>query len=638
MMFIDRDFIEDSESSDSFEGEEGQQDQFENPNKKFQPAELDHDFEPEHSADYFQPQQHQQAKDVYRPPAQPVQSYRPAEPVRDYYSPPAPQSYQPDPPRSYYQPEPARDYYQPPTPPRVQTPPRTSYEVKPLKKAENEKVGFMRAEDPEPKPTTASARPGSSSAAMRQRMLEQQRNQYLNKKETMQVTSSGTSSLMARMAEAEPQSTVKEFRSRNQPFASHIYEPSGGFKPEPSLAPVKAEKTHFQIQEIEEVLLDESKATKHSASKTVQSMQKPPEPIQEPPLTPRQELKPTVITEEPPPAVQPKLQPVQAQAPVELPPPPKPAPVEPAPQVTRAPPEEDKRPPSHRPEQQADPDPPRPVARRPVVNVQQILAEAMHDMHSFVTRPLPRDVNLQCTIRRERGGFNRLYPKYFLFTSDTRAFLLAGKKRPGNKTSNYLISMNEKELKTKSPAYLGKVRSNFMGTEFMIYDKGLNPKKRQATMETFREELGVVMYQSNLLGAKGPRKMRVLLPAVNAEGERFRWKPSNVSDRQKDAGMSSKFKGGDLTGMFDFFNKPPKWNEREGYADVQAFVLNFNGRVDKASVKNFQLIDNEDENRIYLQFGRVGDNEFTLDYQWPFSPMQAFAVALSSFDNKLACE
>lgn len=71
---------------------------------------------------------------------------------------------------------------------------------------------------------------------------------------------------------------------------------------------------------------------------------------------------------------------------------------------------------------------------------------------------------------------------------------------------------------------------------------------------------------------------------------------------------------------------------------MQAFVLNFNGRVDKASVKNFQLIDNEDETRIYLQFGRVGDQEFTLDFQWPFSPLQAFAVALSSFDNKLACE
>jgi len=45
-----------------------------------------------------------------------------------------------------------------------------------------------------------------------------------------------------------------------------------------------------------------------------------------------------------------------------------------------------------------------------------------------------------------------------------------------------------------------------------------------------------------------------------------------------------------------FFNKPPKWNEckylkllSDSYfvTEVQAFVLNFNGRVDKASVKNF---------------------------------------------------
>ena len=64
-----------------------------------------------------------------------------------------------------------------------------------------------------------------------------------------------------------------------------------------------------------------------------------------------------------------------------------------------------------------------------------------------------------------------------------------------------------------------------------------------------------------------------------------------------------------------FFNKPPKWNECKYLThcltcyvpiEVQAFVLNFNGRVDKASVKNFQLIDEYDDNHIYMQFGRVG--------------------------------
>lgn len=115
-------------------------------------------------------------------------------------------------------------------------------------------------------------------------------------------------------------------------------------------------------------------------------------------------------------------------------------------------------------------------------------------------------------------------------------------------------------------------------------------------------------------------------------------------------------------------------------------MLNFNGRVTMASVKNFQLIDPDDQEAIILQvgvdsigsrtlcsdensceglsrhawtrlrtiaipivsnsiqlcmciqFGRVGKDEFTMDMQWPISPFQAFAVTLSSFDSKIACD
>lgn len=41
---------------------------------------------------------------------------------------------------------------------------------------------------------------------------------------------------------------------------------------------------------------------------------------------------------------------------------------------------------------------------------------------------------------------------------------------------------------------------------------------------------------------------------------------------------------------------------------------------------------------IVLQFGRVADDAFTLDYNYPLCAVQAFAIALSSFDGKLACE
>ena len=57
-----------------------------------------------------------------------------------------------------------------------------------------------------------------------------------------------------------------------------------------------------------------------------------------------------------------------------------------------------------------------------------------------------------------------------------------------------------------------------------------------------------------------------------------------------------------------------------------------------ASVKNFQLVDPEEQNVVILQFGRVGKDEFTMDLQWPMSPLQAFAITMSSFDSKFACD
>lgn len=41
---------------------------------------------------------------------------------------------------------------------------------------------------------------------------------------------------------------------------------------------------------------------------------------------------------------------------------------------------------------------------------------------------------------------------------------------------------------------------------------------------------------------------------------------------------------------------------------------------------------------IVMQFGRIADDIFTLDYNYPMCATQAFAIALSSFDGKIACE
>mmetsp|Transcript_23970 Transcript_23970/g.42250 ORF Transcript_23970/g.42250 Transcript_23970/m.42250 type:complete len:561 (-) Transcript_23970:103-1785(-) len=93
-------------------------------------------------------------------------------------------------------------------------------------------------------------------------------------------------------------------------------------------------------------------------------------------------------------------------------------------------------------------------------------------------------------------------------------------------------------------------------------------------------------------------------------------------------------------------NKTPYW-----LPAINAFSLDFGGRVTLPSNKNFQLImntedkstptTNEGAGPVSLQFGKIAESDdlevFTLDVAFPLSPVQAFGVALSACDRKFLC-
>ena len=70
-----------------------------------------------------------------------------------------------------------------------------------------------------------------------------------------------------------------------------------------------------------------------------------------------------------------------------------------------------------------------------------------------------------------------MFPKYTLSLSNGNKYLLTGKKRGMNSTSNYMITIETKKFEKDTKGYLGKVRSNFLGTEFYLFDGKENPKK-----------------------------------------------------------------------------------------------------------------------------------------------------------------
>ncbi|KAJ8383186.1 hypothetical protein SKAU_G00039640 [Synaphobranchus kaupii] len=119
--------------------------------------------------------------------------------------------------------------------------------------------------------------------------------------------------------------------------------------------------------------------------------------------------------------------------------------------------------------------------------------------------------------------------------------------------------------------------------------------------------------QSSKKGWKTKRNLRAA-----SELEEFKCRKAN---EKEDRGLGSQ------GFVYVMANKQPLWNEA-----TQVYQLDFGGRVTQESAKNFQI---ELEGRQVMQFGRIDGNAYILDFQYPFSAVQAFAVALANVTQRL---
>ncbi|XP_022221688.2 protein king tubby [Drosophila obscura] len=254
--------------------------------------------------------------------------------------------------------------------------------------------------------------------------------------------------------------------------------------------------------------------------------------------------------------------------------------------------------------------------------------DVIGNIDQFVMQPAPQGVLYKCRITRDRKGMDRgLFPIYYLHLErdyGKKIFLLGGRKRKKSKTSNYIVSCDPTDLSRSADGFCGKLRSNVFGTSFTVFDSG-----NKDSADSPRLDLAVIIYDTNILGFKGPRNMTVILPGMTEDDQRV--KISSADPKQ--TGILDLYKMKNMDNIVELHNKTPVWND-----ETQSYVLNFHGRVTQASVKNFQLVHDSDPEYIVMQFGRTSEDVFTMDYRYPLCAMQAFSIALSSFDGKIACE
>ncbi|KAJ0395451.1 hypothetical protein P43SY_007776 [Pythium insidiosum] len=291
----------------------------------------------------------------------------------------------------------------------------------------------------------------------------------------------------------------------------------------------------------------------------------------------------------------------------------------------------------------------------------------------FVRRPLEcgRGHIVKCFI--ERNEQSKLSPVYTLLLEVTnvsgRPIMYARKKPTSRITSHYVISLNKEDLflprMMRSHQYIGKLRSSTSMMEYCLYDQGDNPEDLDSDCEiddeirkNIRAELAVIRYHNSK--KPYPRKIEVAIPSIVENGSAYLdWRPMSRDQMMEEHMRAITTAGGQNvldTHNFIFMHK-----RETKYDPLSSCIVDFRSRATCTSVKNFQLVHSEPTNDAFkdkyrklhadfvyedqgtvslpqefvlLQLGKVGKHCFNMDFQYPLSMLQAFAIALSRFDTK----
>ncbi|CAA0833861.1 Tubby-like F-box protein 2 [Striga hermonthica] len=282
-------------------------------------------------------------------------------------------------------------------------------------------------------------------------------------------------------------------------------------------------------------------------------------------------------------------------------------------------------------------------------------------------QPGPRNAPIQCFIKRDRATSTyRLYFGLVPSEDENDKLLLAAKRIRRPTSTDFIISLVADDFSRASNTFVGKLRSNFLGTKFTIYDsqppnadsaaafrqsRRFSASQVSPRLPAYNYAVATVCYELNVLRTRGPRRMRCTMHSIPTSSVlaggtaptpmSFPHPPRPAS--LPPAGSSKRAeKDGSDSAELVLRNKAPRWHEQ-----LQCWCLNFKGRVTVASVKNFQLVAAVDpaadvpageQEKVILQFGKIGKDMFTMDYRYPLSAFQAFSICLSSFDTKPACE
>ncbi|XP_037391471.1 trichohyalin-like [Pygocentrus nattereri] len=182
---------------------------------------------------------------------------------------------------------------------------------------------------------------------------------------------------------------------------------------------------------------------------------------------------------------------------------------------------------------------------------------------------------VQCCVQRDRT--DKSCPTYRMFQElegGKKQLLLVARRMKKDNTSSYVITDGESD---EDHNVVGRLRFNRQRTQFTLSDSGRNPTKSSGALqeESSTQELLALSYES-LFGFMKSQQMTAVIPSPDRNSQRVSFVEGSLLKQIK-----RKNQGPNLIKLN---TKEPVWSSKQ-----KAHVLDFNGRVKKASLKNFQL-------------------------------------------------
>lgn len=251
----------------------------------------------------------------------------------------------------------------------------------------------------------------------------------------------------------------------------------------------------------------------------------------------------------------------------------------------------------------------------------------------------------QCVLRRVRTTLmEKMYPTYEVYDSDGKLLMIAKKMKLGAVYNIYAIETESSGVDAalspkKQEFQIGKLKG-LTPDDYVLYNHEKDPT------EILAVNLERIVVDSTTSKDYVPRKLKLAIPQVSKENKCLGNIVGKANDKNEPAGTSLVESVGVAMSNDKYKESEPipcdpiVLKTKSPYLKEGRYYLNFHGRVKLGSLKNFQLIGNAQdvpaETKQYqdltMQFGKTSSDDFSMDYKYPLTCIQALGIALTQFE------